>query len=531
MNNQEYISSGKAVLGLELGSTRIKAVIIGEDYSPIATGSYEWENSLVNNLWTYSLDEVKHGIQSAIADLKNDVMEKYSVKLTKLAGMGFSAMMHGFLAFDKNNNQLGEFRTWRNTNTGEAAESLTKKFNFNIPLRWSISHLYQVILDNEPYAKDIAFMTTLAGYVHWVLTGKKVLGIGDASGMFPIDSAINDYDKSMEASFNEILKEKGFGYTLSEIFPKVLVAGEDAGELTKEGALYLDPTGEIEPGCKLAPPEGDGGTGMTATNSVAVRTGNVSAGTSVFSMSVIEKPLKNIHPEIDMITTPTGKPCAMTHVNNCTSDINSWAKMFVSAAEGFGFKLNYYDALSAIFNASVNGKADCDNLVTIGYFSGEPVTKLDEGRPLLARSPETDFSFANLSKSLLYSACAALKIGNDILTVEEGVEMDKFYGHGGFFKAKGIGQQVMANALNIPVSVMETAGEGGPWGMALLASYLVYKEDCEALEDYLQNKVFANSECSTVAPEKEGIEGFNKYLENYVALLPAEKEAVNAIKI
>lgn len=531
MTINDYIESGKAVLGIELGSTRIKAVLIGEDFSPIASGSHEWENSLKNNLWTYSLEEVKSGIQDAFSDLKKDVSEKYGVKLTKISAMGFSAMMHGFLAFDKNGTQLGEFRTWRNTNTGEAAAILTEKFNFNIPLRWSISHLYQVILGQEPFAKDIAFMTTLAGYVHMVLTGEKVLGVGDASGMFPIDSAINDYDRHMAEIFDGILAENGMEYKLFDILPKVLTAGENAGVLTKEGALYLDPTGELEAGCPVAPPEGDAGTGMTATNSVAVRTGNVSAGTSVFSMSVIEKPLKKVHPEIDMVTTPTGKPCAMVHVNNCTSDINAYAKMFVSAAEGFGFKLSYYDALSAIFAAAAKGKPDCDNIISIGYFSGEPVTGLSEGRPLLARSPESEFSFQNLSRSLLYSACAALKIGNDILFEDEGVTMDKFYGHGGFFKAKGVGQSVMANALGIPVSVMETAGEGGPWGMALLASYLINKDGGETLEKFLENKVFANSECSVITPDDEGKEGFNKYIKSYSKLLEAEKAAVNAIEL
>lgn len=531
MTTANYISSGKAVLGIELGSTRIKAVLIGEDYSPIASGSHEWENSLVNNLWTYSLSEVKDGIRDAYCALKKDVSDKYGVKLTKLSAMGFSAMMHGFLAFDKNGAQLGEFRTWRNTNTGKAAEILTEKFNFNIPLRWSVSHLYQVILDGETFAKDIAFMTTLAGYVHYVLTGEKVLGIGDASGMFPIDSETGAYDKHMEEIFDSILAENGMSYKLSDIFPKVLLAGENAGVLTKEGALYLDPTGELQEGCPVAPPEGDAGTGMTATNSVAVRTGNVSAGTSVFSMSVIEKPLKKVHHEIDMVTTPTGKPCAMVHVNNCTSDINAYAKMFVSAAEGFGFKLDYYDALSAIFAAADKGKQNCDGIISIGYFSGEPVTGLSEGRPLLARSPESEFSFQNLSRSLLYSACAALKIGNDILFDEEGVTMDKFYGHGGFFKAKGVGQSVMANALGIPVSVMETAGEGGPWGMALLAAYLINKEDKETLESFLENKVFAASEKSTVLPSDEGKKGFDDYIAAYKKLLKAEKEAVNAIKI
>ena len=533
MTTAEYISQGKASLGLELGSTRIKAVLIsGRDdgFRPIASGSCEWENTLSGGIWTYSLTEVWQGLRAAFADLKSDVEQKYSVKLTKLASMGFSAMMHGYLAFDKNDCQLAEFRTWRNTITEEAAAKLTERFNFNIPQRWSIAHLYQAMLNKEEHVKDISFLTTLAGYVHWKLTGVKCLGIGDASGMFPIDSSSNCYDKAMLADFDSIISGSGYSFTLEGILPEILSAGEFAGVLTAEGAKLLDESGELEPGVPVAPPEGDAGTGMAATNSVRVRTGNISAGTSVFSMAVLEKPLKKVHTELDMVTTPTGSPVAMVHCNNCTSDINAWARMLVSASERFGFRLDYYKALEAIFSAALDGAKDCSGVMSINYFSGEPVTGLSEGRPMLIRTPDADFSFENLSRSLLYSACAALKIGNDILSGEEGVTLDKLYGHGGFFKAEGVGQRIMAAALRTPVSVMETAGEGGPWGMALLASYLVNKEKDETLEDFLDNKVFASSKGSSVDPDPDDVIGFDKFIEVYKSSLDAEKAAVAAIR-
>ena len=528
MTIKEYIELGKASFGLEMGSTRIKAVLIGEDFAPIASGSHEWENRLENGIWTYHLDDVWQGLQAAYAELKEDVMKKYGVKLTKLASMGFSAMMHGYLAFDKDENQLAQFRTWRNTMTEEAANELTALLDFNIPQRWSIAHLYQAILNKEEHVKDIASINTLAGYVHYKLTGKKVLGIGDASGMFPIDSEINDYNKEMMAKFEEKAAPLGYSWKLSEILPEVLSAGEDAGVLTEEGAKLLDPTGELLPGVPVCPPEGDAGTGMTATNSVAARTGNVSAGTSIFSMVVLEKPLSKVYPEIDMVTTPTGKAVAMVHCNNCTSDINAWAEMFRGMTAAVGKEISYYDALDAIFYSALKGDKDCGGVMTVNYFSGEPVTYLEEGRPLLVRRPDSKFSFENLSRSLVCSAMAALKLGMDILTDKENVPVDTLYGHGGFFKAKGVGQSLMAGALKVPVSVMETAGEGGPWGMAVLASYLVNKAEGETLEAYLTDKVFAASRGETLAPNDEDVKGFEGFIADYVKALEVEKAAVKA---
>lgn len=527
-NISEYISNGRAVMGIELGSTRIKAVLIGEDFSPIASGSHEWENKLENGIWTYSLNDVWLGIQDAYSKLKADVSAKYGTKLTKLAAIGFSAMMHGYLVFDKDDHQLAQFRTWRNTTTEEAAQKLTAEFGFNIPQRWSIAHLYQAMLGNEPHVKDIAFITTLAGYVHWALTGERVLGIGDASGMFPIDSEKNNYSSAMVAKFDDLLAAHGCKYTLSDILPQVLGAGEEAGRLTPKGAALLDPTGELEAGIPLCPPEGDAGTGMTATNSVAARTGNVSAGTSVFAMAVLENSLSKVYPEIDMVTTPTGKAVAMVHCNNCTSDINAWAEMFHGMAKAIGSDVSVYKILDAIFFSSLEAEKDCAGIITVNYFSGEPITHFDQGRPLLVRTPDSNFSFANLSRSLIFSAIASLKIGMDILE-QENVKLDKLFGHGGFFKAKGVGQKLLAGALKVPVSVMETAGEGGPWGMALLASYLVNKSCDETLEDYLENKVFAASNGETIAPEQADIDGFEMFLKGYISSLEVEKAAIEVI--
>jgi len=528
MDIREYIELGKASFGLEMGSTRIKAVLIGEDHAPIASGSHEWENRLENGIWTYHLDDVWAGLQDAYADLKKDVFEKYGVKLTKLASMGFSAMMHGYLAFDKDEVQLAQFRTWRNTMTEQSANELTALLDFNIPQRWSIAHLYQAILNKEEHVADICSINTLAGYVHYKLTGKKVLGIGDASGMFPIDSETNDYNKEMMEKFDEKIAPCGYAWKLSDILPKVLLAGEDAGTLTAEGAKLLDPTGDLLPGVPVCPPEGDAGTGMTATNSVAARTGNVSAGTSIFSMVVLEKPLSKVYPEIDMVTTPTGKAVAMVHCNNCTSDINAWAEMFCGLTRAVGKEISYYEALDAIFYSALKGDKDCGGVMTVNYFSGEPVTYLEEGRPLLVRRPDSKFSFENLSRSLVCSAMAALKLGMDILTDKENVPVDTLYGHGGFFKAKGVGQSLMAGALKVPVSVMETAGEGGPWGMAVLASYLVNKAEGETLESFLSGKVFAASHGETLEPKDEDVKGFEGFIADYVKALEVEKAAVKA---
>ncbi len=527
----KLISEGRAILGIELGSTRIKAVLIDEAHSPIAGGTHDWENRFENGVWTYHLEDVWNGLADCYKKLKDDVKEKYGVSLTKVGSMGFSAMMHGYLAFDKDGEQIAEFRTWRNTSTEKVAAILTEKLNFNIPQRWSIAHLYQAMLNGEGGVKDIDFLTTLAGYVHFKLTGERVLGIGDASGVFPIDSKKNDYDASMMATFDNISAEMGYSWSLNDILPKVLLAGQGAGTLSDEGAKLLDPSGELCAGIPLCPPEGDAGTGMTATNSVAVRTGNVSAGTSVFAMIVLEKALKKVHTEIDMVTTPTGKPVAMVHCNNCSSDIDAWAGVMKQFAQALGVECKMGKALDTLFFSALEADADCGGVVSCNYYSGEPITGIDEGRPLVARMPEAKFSLANFSRSLLYSAMATLKIGMDILTEEEQVALDALFGHGGYFKAEGVGQKMLAAALKTPVSVMSTAGEGGPWGMAILAAYMLNKKDGEQLDGYLNENVFANASCKKAEPNEADCVGFDKYMKAYNACLNAEKSAVQYMKI
>ena len=524
------IRAGETSLGIEFGSTRIKAVLVGKEHAPIASGSYEWENQLVDGIWTYSLEDIWKGLQTSYQELAKDVKEQYGEILTKIGSMGFSAMMHGYMPFDEEDNLLVPFRTWRNNITEQATDVLTPLFGQQIPQRWSIAHLYQAILNGEEHVKDITFFTTLAGYIHWKLTGKKVLGVGDASGMFPIDSETVDYNQKMVEQFDELKKEKGYPWKLREILPQVLSAGEDAGTLTEEGAKLLDVSGNLQPGSLVCPPEGDAGTGMTATNSVRVRTGNISAGTSVFAMIVLEKALSKVHTEIDMVTTPTGKPVAMVHCNNCTSDINAWAGLFKSFAELIGAKCSMPQALDMMFFEALKGDADCGGLVSCNYFSGEPITGMEEGRPLFMRLPDSAFTFQNFARTQLYSAMATLKIGMDILIEKEHAEVDSLLGHGGFFKAKGVGQKLMAGALHTPVSVMETAGEGGPWGMALLPSYLVNAEDGETLEDYLDKNIFAEAKSETAEPDETDMQGFEKFLERYKATLPVEKSAVETLK-
>ena len=523
---KQDIRLGKTTLGIELGSTRIKAVLIGSDHAPIASGSHDWENRLENGIWTYRLEDAWAGIQDCYRKLCEKVQAKYEEKLTSFAAIGFSAMMHGYLPFDSEGNLLTPFRTWRNTMTEEAAAQLTDLFGFNIPQRWSIAHLQQAILNGEPHVAKIAHLTTLAGYIHWKLTGVNALGVGEASGMFPIGED-GEYNREMLEKFDALHADKAFSWKVEEILPKVLSAGEDAGSLTAEGALLLDPTGTLQPGIPLCPPEGDAGTGMTATNAVAVRTGNVSAGTSIFSMVVLEHQLSKVYPEIDMVTTPTGKPVAMVHCNNCTSDINAWAEMLIGFAKRVGITCSMPQVLDAIFFAALDGKPDCGGIQTVNYFSGEPVTGLAEGRPLLVRSPDADFSFENLSRAHLYAAVATLKTGMDILTEKEHVTIDTLMGHGGFFKAEGVGQKLMAGALSTPVSVMETAGEGGPWGIALLAAYRVWKQPGETLEDYLANHVFAGAKATTAQPEKEDQDGFAAYMNGFRSALEVEKAAVH----
>ena len=521
------IKSGKTALGIELGSTRIKASLIGENHEPIASGSFDWENSYDNGIWTYSIDEVWQGLQSAFASLKKNVNEKYGVALSTVGALGISGMMHGYLPFDKNGKQLAEFRTWRNTITGQAAEELSELFDFNVPQRWSAAHLYQAILNGEEHVGEIDFIATLAAYVHWQLTGKKVIGVGEASGMFPIDSKTNDYDKRMLALFDEKIADRGFAWKLEGILPKVLSAGENAGVLTAEGALLLDPTGEFKPGIPLCPPEGDAGTGMVATNSVAARTGNVSAGTSIFLMVVLEKALSKRYPEIDMVTTPAGKPVAMVHCNNCSGEIDAWANLFTSFCKAMGVEISFYKALDKIFESALAGDKDCGGIVAYNYLSGEVITGLDSGKPMLFRSPDSSFTLENFARAQLCSAAATLSIGMEILEAEK-VKVDRILGHGGYFKAPQAGQKIMGAALGAPVSVMKTAGEGGPWGMAVLARYMMAKSENETLDEYLENKVFAGQESTEIAPETEDIEGFKTFLDNYKKGLAAEKAAVEA---
>jgi len=514
-----------AVIGIELGSTRIKAVLIDRDFNPVASGGHNWENQYENGVWTYSMQAVWDGIQDAYSNLAADVKDKFGVPLTKVGAIGVSAMMHGYLPFDKGGNLLTPFRTWRNTITGPASEALTEILGFNIPQRWSISHLYQAILNHENHVKDIALLTTLAGYVHWKLTGQKKVGIGEASGIFPIDSTTMDYNANMVAKFNALIADKGYPWDLESILPGVLMAGENAGSLTAEGAKLLDPSGVLQPGIPMAPPEGDAGTGMTATNAVAARTGNVSAGTSIFSMIVLEKGLSKVYPEIDMVTTPTGKPVAMVHCNNCTSDINAWADVFMEIAQLLGVEIPTGKLLDKLYEKSLAGDADCGGVMVCNYLSGEHITGFTEGRPLVVRTPESRFNLANFFRAQLYSAIASLKIGMDILS-DENVVIDRLMGHGGLFKAPVVGQKYLAAAANSPVSVMETAGEGGPYGMALLASYMLNKKDNETLEDYLDNRVFASAKCSTVSPDQADRAGFDAFLASYKKGLAVERAAV-----
>jgi len=511
------------VLGIELGSTRIKAVLIDERHVPVASGDYEWENQLVNGVWTYAMEDVHTGLRTCFAALKADVKAKFGVELTTVGAMGVSAMMHGYLPFDKDGKQLAEFRTWRNTITGEAAEKLTELFGFNIPQRWSIAHLYQAIRNGEEHVKDIAFLTTLAGYIHWRLTGNKVMGVGEASGMFPIDSEALDYDETMVRRFNDLT-----GMDLRAILPKVLTAGESGGTLTAEGAAFLDPTGTLRPGVPVAPCEGDAGTGMAATNSVRVRTGNVSAGTSDFAMIVTDKKL-GVHREIDMVTTPDGSPVAMVHCNNCTSDINAWVNLLAEFAEAIGAPQDRGELFTLLFRKALEGEPDCGGLLSYNYFSGEGVTDLDEGRPVFARTPEAKLTLANFMRTHLLSALATLKIGLDILTCTEQVPIDRLFGHGGFFKTPQVGQRLLSAAVGAPVSVMETAGEGGPYGMALLGAYMLWRDEGETLADYLDHKVFAGAGISTVTADAGEAEGFAAFLERYKRALPMERLATEVL--
>ncbi len=525
MTAKETIISGKAILGIEFGSTRIKAVLIDEENKPIAQGSHTWENQLVDGLWTYSIGTIWYGLQDCYANLRANVLEQYETEITSLAAIGVSAMMHGYMPF-KGNDILVPFRTWRNTNTGKAAAELSTLFNYNIPLRWSISHLYEAILDGEEHVPNIDFLTTLAGYIHWQLTGEKVLGIGDASGMIPVDPATKNYDATMVEKFDKLIAPKGYSWKLEDILPKVLVAGENAGVLTAEGANKLDVSGNLKPGVPLCPPEGDAGTGMVATNAVKQRTGNVSAGTSSFSMIVLEKPLSKPYEMIDMVTTPDGSLVAMVHCNNCTSDINAWVKIFKEFQELLGVPVDMNQLYINLFNEALKGDADCGGIISYNYISGEPVTGLQDGRPIVVRSASNKFNLANFMRAHLYGAIGVLKLGNDILLKEEKVQVDRITGHGGYFTTPIVGQRMLAAALNSPISVMETAGEGGAWGIALLAGYVVNNDKQQNLADYLDSVVFAGNAGSEIAPTPEDVEGFNKYLEAYKRDLAVESAAV-----
>jgi len=527
MNAKETILQGKAILGIEFGSTRIKAVLIDGENKPIAQGSHEWENQLVDGLWTYSIEAVWYGLQDCYADLRKNVLAEYDTEIEELAAIGISAMMHGYMAFNEKQEILVPFRTWRNTNTAKAAAELSDLFVYNIPLRWSISHLYQAILDNEEHVTDIDFLTTLAGYIHWQLTGEKVLGIGDASGMLPIDPNTRNFSAPMVEKFNKLIAPKGFNWTLLDIMPKVLLAGENAGFLTAEGAKKLDISGHLKPGTPLCPPEGDAGTGMVATNAVKQRTGNVSAGTSSFSMIVLEKDLSKPYEMIDMVTTPDGSLVAMVHCNNCTSDLNAWVNLFKEYQQLLGIPVDMNEVFGKLYNNALTGDADCGGLISYNYISGEPVTGLAEGRPLFVRSANDKFNLANFMRAHLYASVGVLKIGNDILFNDEKVKVDRITGHGGLFKTKGVGQRVLAAAINSPISVMETAGEGGAWGIALLGSYLINNSKGDTLADFLDEQVFAGNTGVEIAPTPEDVEGFNKYIVNYKRCLAIEQAAVD----
>ena len=519
------IENGQAVVGIEMGSTRIKAVLIGPDNSPLASGGHGWENSQVDGIWTYPLDEVWEGVSSSFVNLAKNVKEKYGVSLTKLKALGFSGMMHGYIVTDKDEKQLVPFRTWRNNITGQASEELAELFNYPIPQRWSVAHLYQSILNGEEHVGKIDYLTTLAGYVHWRLTGRKTMGIGEASGMFPIDLNTNDFNESMCAKFDERVRDKGFSWKIKEILPEVLVAGEEAGVLTEEGARLLDPTGALQAGIPVCPPEGDAGTGMVATNSVAVRTGNVSAGTSVFAMIVLEKELSRLHHELDLVTTPDGHLVAMAHSNNCSSDYDAWMNLIGEAVEALGLEVSKPKLYDTLLEQSLKADPDCGGLLSIGYVSGEHMTGFTEGRPLFVRSPEGNFNLANFMRSHLFTALCAVRTGLNILFDEEGVEVDEIRGHGGFFKAAEVGQRIMAAATNTPISILETAGEGGAWGIALLASYMVREDKNQDFPTFLSD-VFKGSMGEAVKPDQTDAEGFQKFFTRYHQGLEIERAAI-----
>jgi sugar (pentulose or hexulose) kinase len=528
MDLKHAIINGRTSLGIEFGSTRIKAVLIGEEFSPIASGSHDWENSFENGMWTYSLDKVQAGLQDCYLKLGEDVKAKYGVPLTTIGSIGISAMMHGYLVFDKADRQLVPFRTWRNTITEKAAAELSALFNFNIPQRWSIAHLYQAILNKEPHVKDIAFLTSLAGYVHWKLTGEKALGLDDASGLFPLEDKACEYNLRMLDQFDKLVENNGYSWKLIDLLPKIIEAGNRAGILSAAGAKMLDPSGVLQAGIPFCPPEGDAGTGMVATNSIAPHTGNISAGTSIFAMIVLEKDLSRVYPEIDIVATPAGNPVAMVHCNNCLTDLDAWIRLFGEVTELAG-KIDKPALYDALYNKALEGDQDCGGLLSYNYCSGEHLTGFEHGRPLFVRLPDSRFNLANFMRNLLFSAISTLKLGMDILTVQEKVGISGLLGHGGLFKTKGVGQKLMAAALETPVTVMESAGEGGAWGMALLAAFILHGEQ-ESLEHFLAKKVFSGNIGQKVDPESDDVRGFKKYIERYTAGLAIERTAVEKLE-
>jgi sugar (pentulose or hexulose) kinase len=526
-NSKQAIANGETSLGIEFGSTRIKAVLIDSHFETIASGSYEWENRLEDGFWTYNLVDIITGLQAAYSEMKQEVERNYGITIRTIGSIGFSGMMHGYMAFDNTGELLVPFRTWRNSTTGVAAKELTDLFQFNIPERWSIAHLYQAILNEEKHLPRIDLITTLAGYIHWLLTGTKAIGIGEASGMFPIDEATQNYNESMVIQFDELIAAKGYPWTLTDILPKVYLSGEQAGKLTEMGAKILDQSQNLQPGIPVCPPEGDAGTGMVATNSVRKRTGNVSVGTSVFAMIVLEKELSKVYPEIDLVTTPNGSPVAMVHANNCSSDINAWLGLFREFAEAIGQKVDANKLFGVMLNKALEADPDGGGLLSYGYFSGENITGLEKGRPLFVRSPESHFNLANFMRTHLFSAFGALKMGMDILTKNENVAIDSILAHGGLFKTPVVGQKIVAAAMNTPVSVMATAGEGGAWGMAILASYMFNKDQNESLEDFLDKKVFEKVDKQEMYPDQFDVKGFEAFIERYKKGLVIEQAAVD----
>lgn len=526
MNTAQAIHDGRTALGIELGSTRIKAILVDFSGQVLASGVHDWENAFVDGIWTYALEDIHAGLRSCYRSLREDVQRKYGVTLNTVGAMGISAMMHGYMALDKEGQQIAPFQTWRNTNTQQAADEMTEAFQFNIPLRWTAAHLYQRVLDGEAHVQELDFVTTLSGYIHWKLTGRRVIGVGDAAGIFPVDPETMDYDDTMAEKFDDMLRSHGCEKAMRTLLPKVLVAGENAGALTAEGAAFLDDSGCLKAGIPLCPPEGDAGTGMVATNSVAPRTGNVSAGTSTFAMIVLEKALKGLHREIDMVATPSGMPVAMSHANNGTSDLNAWVGLFGEFAALSGHPMDQGKIFETLYTHSLAGDADCGGLLAYGYYSGENITMINEGRLAFLRCPDSRFTLANFMRVHLYTSLGAVKLGLDILTKQEQVKLDRVMGHGGFFKTPGVGQRYLAAAMEAPVTVMATASEGGAWGMALLAAYLLEKERYPKLEDYLEQQVFAGLEGETIAPTKEDIAGFRTFMERYTAGLEIEKSAI-----